>query len=96
MVLNDMKAKLDPSQFAGQKGLSCEHYLLKLVDRILKALDYSDRQQRNAILITLLDWESAFNKVDHNLGMQAFIDCGVRPSLLPLIANYFEERSMTG
>ena len=41
-----------------------------------------------------MDWESAFNKVDHSLGVQAFIDCGVRPSLLPLIANYFEDRSM--
>ena len=45
--------------------------------------------------MTLLDWESAFCKVDHSLGMQAFIDCGVRPSLLPIIANYFEDRSMT-
>ena len=26
--------------------------------------------------------------------MEAFIKCGVRPALLPLIANYFQDRSM--
>ena len=36
----------------------------------------------------------AFPRVQHTLGVQAFIDCGVRPSLLPLIADYFLDRSM--
>ena len=39
LIISDMKAKLDPTQFANQKGLSIQHYLIKLIDRILIALD---------------------------------------------------------
>ena len=39
IVLQDMKKYISPSQYAGQKGLSTEHLLVKLLDNILKALD---------------------------------------------------------
>ena len=39
IVLQDMKKNISPSQYAGQKGLSTEHLLVKLLDNILKALD---------------------------------------------------------
>ena len=35
MIISDMKMKLDPSQYANQKGLSINHYLIKLIDKIL-------------------------------------------------------------
>ena len=38
-LVADMKDKLDKSQYANQKGLSINHYLIKLVDRVLSALD---------------------------------------------------------
>ena len=34
-LIDDMKQKLDRSQYANQKGLSINHYLVKLVDRVL-------------------------------------------------------------
>ena len=84
-VLEDMKSKMDPSQFAGQKGLGCDHYLVKMWHRILECLDRNDKGEKTAIIVSLLDWADAFPRVQHTLGVQAFIDCGVRPSLLPLI-----------
>ena len=91
MVLSDMRERMDPSQFAGHKGLSCESYLVKMWDRILSSLDTGDN---TAVIVSLLDWADAFPSVQHTLGVQAFIDCGVRPSLMPLIADYFLDRSM--
>ena len=38
-IISDMKEHLDRSQFANQKGISVQHYLVKMVDNILKATD---------------------------------------------------------
>ena len=86
-----MKKKIHPSQFAGQKKLSTEHYLVKMLDATMRAVDNNDSK---AVIALFIDWDSAYNRVDHKLGMEAFIKCGVRPALLPLIANYFQDRSM--
>ena len=40
-LIADMKQSLDRSQYANQKGLSINHYLIKMVDRVLDALDGS-------------------------------------------------------
>ena len=38
-MVSDMEAKLDPGQFGNQKGISIQHYLVKMLHRILGALD---------------------------------------------------------
>jgi len=38
LIMSDMKQNLDPSQYANQKGISIQHYLIKFIDRILLAL----------------------------------------------------------
>ena len=37
--ISDMKAKIDPSQYANQKGLSIQHYLHKMIDKILVSVE---------------------------------------------------------
>ena len=41
MVIDDMKLNMDKSQYANQKGTSVQHYLIKMLDRILSQLDAS-------------------------------------------------------
>ena len=60
MILSDMKGSMDPSQFANQKGLSIQHYLIKFIDRILQALDKNSKSESCAVLATLVDWKQAF------------------------------------
>ena len=55
-VVYDLKNNLDISQFAGQKGLSTEHYLVKMIDRILGYLDRNSTDESNAVLTTFLDF----------------------------------------
>ena len=38
MTISDMNLKLDPSQYANQKGMSINHYLVQLVDKILHSV----------------------------------------------------------
>ena len=94
LIISDMKAKLDPSQFANQKGLSIQHYLIKFIDRILLALDTNSKSKTCAVLATLVDWKQAFPRQCPKLGVESFIRNGVRPSLIPVLINYFQGRRM--
>ena len=91
LIISDMKSKLDPAQYANQKGLSINHYLIKMIDRILQALDESES---SAVLATLVDWKEAFPRQCPKLGVESFLKNGVRPSLIPLIISYFQGRKM--
>ena len=94
LIVNDMKSSLDKTQFANQAGLSTQHYLIKIIDRILSVTDKSAKGECVAVLATLLDWSKAFPMQDHTLGVKSFIRNGVRPALIPLVASFFEDRSM--
>ena len=89
-----MKKKLDPSQYANQKGLSINHYLVKLIDKILLSVDRGSKQEAVAVLATLVDWKQAFPRQCPTLGIKSFIENGVRPALIPMLINYFQGREM--
>ena len=93
-LVADMKDALDKSQYANQKGLSINHYLVKLVDRVLNALDGSTKGENTAVIATYLDWSKAFDRQDPTLAIQSFQANGVRPSLIPLLMSFFEGRTM--
>ena len=89
-----VKTKMDPSQFANTKGLSTQHYLIKMLDRILSVTDNSTKGKCVAVLATLIDWKSAFPMQCPTLGVKSFIKNRVRASLIPVIASFFEGRHM--
>ena len=93
-IIEDMKTNLDPAQFANQKGLSTQHYLVLMLDRILQALDNNSKGECIAVLATMIDWKAAFPRQCPTLGIQSFIRNGVRPSLIPILMSFFEDRKM--
>ena len=93
-MISDMRKQIDPSQFANQPGLSIQHYLIKMIDRILHALDKNSKADSCAVLATLVDWKQAFPRQCPKLGVESFIKNGVRPSLIPLLISYFQGRQM--
>ena len=95
LMIADMQAKLDPSQYGNQKGISIQHYLIKMVHRILSALDNNSRRDTFAIVASLIDWNNAFPRQCPKLGIESFIKNGVRPSLIPVLINYFQDRQMS-
>ena len=94
MIIEDMKAKLDRIQYANQKGIGINHYLINMLNRVLEALDKNSKGEVKAVLATFVDWKQAFPRQCPKLGASAFIECGVRPALIPLLANYFVNRRM--
>ena len=55
LMLKDMKEKLDKKQYANQKGLGIEHYLIDMIERILSVLDNSSKGEAKAIIATMVD-----------------------------------------
>ena len=62
-----------------------------MVHKILVDLD---KKEVTAILATFVDWKDAFPNQCPALGIKAFLDCGVRPSLIPVLISYFQDRTV--
>jgi hypothetical protein len=91
-IMEDVSANIDIGQFGGQPGIGTEHMIVCFVDRILHLLDtYPDK---SAVIATCLDWSAAFDRQDPTLAIVKFIQLGVRPSLIPLLASYLTDRKM--
>ena len=94
LFISDMKENIDPSQFGNQTGISIQHYLINFIDRILASTDEGKKRESLAVLATLVDWKEAFPRQCPKLGIESFIQNGVRPALIPLMINFFQGRQM--
>jgi hypothetical protein len=76
-MMEDMKNFLDPSQYGNQKGISINHYLINLINKILSTLETKSSSEAKAIILELVDWSQAFDRQYPKLGIQSFIQNGV-------------------
>ena len=73
-MISDMKEKLDPSQYGNQKGMSVQHYLIKMLNKILTVLDkIHSASESMAVILNLVDWRQAFDRQCPKLGIESFI-----------------------
>ena len=89
-----MKPGRDSSQYGNEKGLSINHYLIKLIHKTLTILDTNSKGNTAAVIAQMIDWSQAFDRQCPQQGVQSFIENGVRPSLIPIVADYFKNRKM--
>ena len=90
LVIQDMEDYMDPSQYGNRKETSIQHYLVKLLPRILAGIDNSSKGEINAVLCSFVDWYQAYSRQCHLLGIRSFQENGVRASLIPILASYFK------
>ena len=70
-----------------------QHYLIKMIQKILSSIENYSKGDIFAVIAPLVDWKQAFSRQDPTLGIQSFIEnTRIRPSLLPMLANYFQDR----
>ena len=91
-IMEDISPKIDRSQYGNQKGTSTEHMMVKLMDKILRLLD--NNNNCSAVIASLVDWASAFDRQDPTLAIEKFIKMGVRPALIPVLVSYLTDRKM--
>ena len=92
-IADDMKNSRDDAQYGNRKKISIQHYLVNMLHQILKALDDSSNTSM-AVLLTMVDWNQAFDRQSHKLGIESFVKNGVRPSLIPILISFFQNREM--
>ena len=66
-----------------------------MIHRILESLDNNTKGEKFALIASLIDWNNAFPRQCAQLGVESFIKNGVRPSLIPVLVNYFQDRQMS-
>ena len=77
-----MQSKKDLAQYGNERGLSITHYLVKMINTILTALDDNTNEEAKAVIVQRIDWKGAFDRQCHKLGVRAFIENGARKSLM--------------
>ena len=79
LIIADMTKNLDSVQYANQKSLSWNHYLVKMINMILTDVNSRPKDETSRVIATFYDWKDAFPRQCPKLGIEAFIRCGVRP-----------------
>jgi hypothetical protein len=93
-LISDMSDLRDKSQYGNEKGVSVNHYLIKMIHEILTSVDTNTSNEKFAVICTMIDWKQAFDRQCPKLGVESFMRNGVRKSLVPLLVNYLQDRKM--
>ena len=94
IMVSDMKHKMDQAQYGNSKVVSVQHYLVKMVHKILTQLDNNSGGDTFAVVAALIDWKQAFPRQCPTLGVQSWMQNGVRPVLIPALIDFFKNRVM--
>ena len=62
IVITDMEAQLDPAQYGNRKHTIIQHYLVRMIHRILSSLDKNSKGEVNAVLCMFIDWKQAYSR----------------------------------
>ena len=57
-------------------------------------MDINSQSEAYAVIVQMIDWSEAFDHQSHKLGIKSFIQNGVRPSLIPILISFFQNRKM--
>ena len=68
-MVNDMKSTKDSAQYGNEN----QHYLVRMINTILTAVDRNSKSEANAVLVQLIDWKSTFDR--SSLGFFGNEDC---------------------
>ena len=76
-LVADIAPTCDKAQYGNVKGLSVQHYLVKILHQVLLTLDKHSQSESFAVIMSMIDWSKAFDYQSHILGLQSFIDNGM-------------------
>ena len=82
---------IDETQYGGVPKCGAEHMLVDIWERILVALEGG----RNSAVLLGVDYEKAFNRMDHAVCLQQLQLLGASPGSLSLVQSFLEGRTMT-
>ena len=90
-ILEDLRSEIpvDPVQYGGMKGSSVHHLLIDLHEEMLAPLD-----EGKPSVVVEIDFEKAFNRLDHNECLSQLEVLGASKPSLRLVWAFLTERQM--
>ena len=79
------------NQYGGEKGASAAQLLVEVVSDITQTLE----DNRAGLVLSVIDYSKAFNRLDHYKCLQAFERKGASTETLGLLAAFLSNRKMT-
>ena len=61
-IIEDMSNNRDPSQYGNQKGVSVNHYFIKMIHEIPSSLDKNTSSKKFPVFCSMIDWKQAFDR----------------------------------
>ena len=89
-MISDMGKRYEKQQYGNEN-----HLLITMLHKIHSGLDRNSSNEKMAAVLTMVDWTQAFERQNHKLGIQSFIENGFRPCLIPLLIRFFQERNIS-
>ena len=91
-ILKSLKdsTKLSPNQYGGLKGSGAGHFLADTWQEILVSLE----DNRASVQLLSIDFEKAFNRMDHNACLAALSRIGASAQDVELVACFLRGRTM--
>ena len=86
-----IRPHMDPDQLGGMPGCSVEHYIVKMMDFILRSLD---GDPGSAVAGVAVDYSKAFNRILHSNTICLLSALCVPTCAIKLIKSYLTQRSM--
>ena len=93
VVLLKLRGELapDPAQYRGAPKCGAEHMLIDIREKILEALEGG----KNAAVLLGVDYEKAFNRMNHAVCIRQLQKLGASPGSVSLVRAFLEKRRMT-
>ena len=86
-----LRSHIDPDQMGGMPGCSIEHYIIKMVDFILRSMD---GDPDSAVVAVPVDYSKAFNRMLHSDILCNLVALNVPNCAVKLIKSYLTQRTM--
>ena len=92
-MLLQLRSELIPdyNQYGGKPKCGVEHMLVDLWERVLSSMEGGGK----AAVLLGIDYEKAFNRMEHSVCLRQLEKLGASPGSLTLVKAFLENRSMT-
>ena len=90
-LLEFVGKQMDRGQYGGEKGSSITHYLIDMVNFILYNQDLA---VPHAVMVVMIDFAKAFNRINHNKIISILSKMGVPGWLLRIVMGFLKEREL--
>jgi hypothetical protein len=89
--VDDINHKIHPKQFGSLKGMSTTFCLIDMVNNWLRTLDTQSQYLR----VCFVDFNKAFDHINHNILIKKLLSLGVRESIIPCICRFFSNHHLS-